>query len=71
MINEIARTGSLFDVVVNDEGQYSIWTANKLLPLGWRKIGMLASKEACLQYISETWVEMRPLSLQRLMVPVH
>src|SRR5438067_191401 len=28
-----------YKVVVNDEEQYSIWPANRELPLGWRDVG--------------------------------
>jgi MbtH protein len=56
-----------FDVVVNDEGQYSIWPDYKDIPPGWQKADMHGTKEACLAYIEETWKDLRPLSLQRAM----
>ncbi|HEX7640834.1 MAG TPA: MbtH family NRPS accessory protein [Noviherbaspirillum sp.] len=57
----------LFDVVVNDEEQYSIWPAGKEVPLGWTLVGKQGTKEACLEYIKEVWVDMRPLSLRKQM----
>jgi len=60
-------TPKLFNVVLNDEEQYSIWPADKALPLGWNKAGKQDTKEACLAYINEVWVDMRPLSLRRQM----
>ena len=56
-----------YTVVVNHEEQYSIWLANKPLPLGWQDAGKTGSKEECLNYIKETWTDMRPLSLRKKM----
>ncbi|MGQ0679983.1 MAG: MbtH family protein [Actinomycetota bacterium] len=54
-------------VVVNEEGQYSIWPSYKDLPLGWLEGGKSGSKQECLEYIAEVWTDMRPLSLQEKM----
>ena len=35
-------------VVVNHEEQYSIWPANRELPLGWQAEGFRGDKAACL-----------------------
>jgi MbtH protein len=56
-----------FDVVVNHEGQYSIWRSNENIPLGWVKAGKTGSKDECLAYIKAVWTDMRPLSLRRKM----
>ena len=52
-------------VVVNHEEQYSIWPADRDLPLGWREAGKQGTKAECLAYIDEVWTDMRPLSLRR------
>lgn len=52
-------------VVVNDEGQYSIWPATRALPPGWREEGTRGSREECLARVEEIWTDMRPLSLRR------
>jgi len=52
-------------VVMNDEEQYSIWPADKKIPDGWHAVGTRGSKAECLQYIEETWTDMRPLSLRK------
>ncbi|WP_043778083.1 MbtH family protein [Amycolatopsis rifamycinica] len=54
-----------FVVVLNDEEQYSIWPADRDLPLGWRGDGVSGSKAECLAHIGEVWTDMRPLSLRR------
>jgi len=52
-------------VVVNDEGQYSVWLADRALPAGWHAEGMRGGREECLAHIGEMWTDMRPLSLRR------
>jgi MbtH protein len=56
-----------FEVVVNDEEQYSIWPAGRDIPAGWRKAGKQGQKAECLSYINEVWTDMRPLSLRKKM----
>ncbi|MER7770428.1 MbtH family NRPS accessory protein [Kitasatospora sp. NPDC096140] len=54
-------------VVRNDEEQYSIWLADRELPLGWYREGFEGPRQACLDHIDEVWTDMRPLSLRRRM----
>ena len=56
-----------YRVVVNDEEQYSIWPADRALPLGWQAEGFSGTKAECLQHIETVWTDMRPLSLRRRM----
>ena len=56
-----------YKVVVNDEGQYSIWAADRPNPGGWRDAPKSGSKSECLAYIKEVWTDMRPLSLRNKM----
>lgn len=56
---------AIFLVVVNDEQQYSIWPADRDLPLGWRAEGQKGPREACLAHIEKVWTDMRPASLRR------
>lgn len=58
---------TIYEVVVNHEEQYSIWPAERELPLGWNKAGKNGSKAECLAYIEEVWTDMRPLSLRKQM----
>lgn len=53
-----------YAVVINQEGQYSIWPINKIVPKGWSMTGKQGSKELCLAFIEEVWTDMRPRSLQ-------
>lgn len=56
-----------FKVVSNDEGQYSLWPVGRENALGWHDAGPTGDKETCLRYISETWTDMRPISLREKM----
>lgn len=62
-----APVETLYDAVVNDEEQYSVWLAHRELPAGWRRVGVQGTKDECLDYIEKTWTDMRPLSLRRRM----
>jgi MbtH protein len=54
-------------VVVNPEGQYSIWASGEPLPPGWNDVRKSGSKAECLGYIEENWTDMRPVSLRNQM----
>ena len=58
---------TVYQVVVNHEEQYSIWPADRELPVGWQAAGKVGSKAECLEYIKEVWTDMRPLSLRKKM----
>ncbi|TWB12401.1 MbtH protein [Nitrospirillum amazonense] len=53
-----------YQVVFNDEGQYSIWPIGRALPLGWSSDGTHGDKETCLKHIEAVWTDMRPRSLR-------
>jgi MbtH protein len=57
----------LFVVVLNDEGQHSLWEATREAPPGWHAVGSGRSRAECLHYIEENWRDMRPKSLKRLL----
>ena len=52
-----------FLVVVNDEGQYSLWPTFRAPPAGWRATGMGGARQACLDWIEANWTDMRPRSV--------
>jgi MbtH protein len=58
---------TIYKVVVNHEEQYSIWPSSRENPLGWADAGKVGKKQECLDYISEIWTDMRPLSLRKKM----
>ncbi len=66
-MNTQDEDSTIYKVVINHEEQYSIWPAQRELPLGWSDAGKSGSKEECLAYIKEVWTDMRPLSLRKKM----
>lgn len=58
---------TIYTVVINYEEQYSIWQADREIPVGWNAVGKTGNKQECLDYIEEVWTDMRPLSLRKKM----
>ncbi|GDY33751.1 MbtH family protein [Gandjariella thermophila] len=56
-----------YQVLVNDEEQYSLWPADKEVPAGWRPEGMRGSREDCAAHVDRVWTDMRPRSLRERM----
>src|SRR5580704_1620079 len=50
--------------VVNDEGQYAVWRADRRLPPGWRQQSAAMTEEDCLAFIDSAWPDIRPVSLR-------
>lgn len=40
-----------FRVVLNTEGQYSIWPADREEPLGWKVLDKMGTQAECIEYI--------------------
>lgn len=58
---------TLYQVIINEEEQYSIWFADHEIPREWKAVGKTGSKDECFDYIKEVWTDMRPLSLRKKM----
>jgi len=54
-------------VLINEEGQYSLWPAFNDVPNGWQVVGPRGNKKTCLDYVEANWTDMRPRSLVRHM----
>jgi MbtH protein len=67
MTNPFDDEDGSFFVLVNDEGQHSLWPSFAAVPTGWRVVFGEDSRKAALVYIEENWTDMRPLSLVRAM----
>jgi len=63
--NEQDRGRVILTVVVNQEGQYSIWPAELALPIGWVSDGYEGTEEECLTHIESVWTDMMPASLRK------
>jgi uncharacterized protein YbdZ (MbtH family)/MFS family permease len=56
-----------YEVLRNDEEQYSLWLAGHQVPAGWHRVGKEGTKEECSAYVDEVWTDMRPRSLRERM----
>ncbi|MGH3779461.1 MAG: MbtH family protein [Pseudonocardiaceae bacterium] len=63
MMNPFEDTDGTYLVLMNDEGQHSLWPAFIEVPAGWRVVHPHNTRQACLDYINENWTDMRPQSL--------
>lgn len=61
---DTASDDAIFSVVINEEEQYSMWPVSRPVPEGWKLAGKQGTKQECLDYIEEVWVDMRPRSLR-------
>jgi MbtH protein len=56
-----------YQVLLNDEEQYSLWPADREIPAGWRPDGFQGTKDECTAHVDEVWTDMRPRSLREAM----
>jgi MbtH protein len=50
-------------VLVNDEGQHSLWPSFAEIPAGWQTVYGAADRESCVDYVEKHWTDLRPKSL--------
>jgi MbtH protein len=67
MTNPFEDENGTFHVLINDEGQYSLWPSFVDVPGGWTIVRNSESRAACLEYIDRHWTDMRPKSLIKSM----
>lgn len=65
MSNPFENPEGTFLVLVNEEGQHSLWPAFADVPAGWWIAFAETDRQACLAYVEEHWTDMRPLNLVR------
>jgi MbtH protein len=63
MANPFEDDSAEYYVLVNEEGQHSIWPSFAEIPAGWSAVHGTALRQECLDYVNENWVDMRPRSL--------
>jgi MbtH protein len=52
-----------FHVLVNQEGQHSLWPGFVPVPAGWTAVLRAAARSECQNYIDTHWTDLRPKSL--------
>lgn len=67
MTNPFEDENGIYHVLVNDEGQHSLWPNFVDVPKGWTIVHKADSRAACLEFINRNWTDMRPNSLIRRM----
>jgi len=63
MTNPFDDEDGSFLVLVNDEGQHSLWPAFAEVPDGWRVVHGVTTRQECLAYVEKNWTDLRPKSL--------
>ncbi|WP_425569752.1 MbtH family protein [Rhodococcus olei] len=63
MSNPFDDEEGTFLVLVNDEGQHSLWPTFSDVPAGWDTVHGPGSRTDCLDYVEANWTDMRPKSL--------
>ncbi|GAA2464912.1 hypothetical protein GCM10023100_77030 [Actinocorallia cavernae] len=56
-----------YQVLRNDEEQYSLWPVDIEVPAGWQPVGKEGTEAECSAYVDEVWTDMRPKSLRERM----
>ncbi|MFF2148844.1 MbtH family protein [Kitasatospora sp. NPDC058190] len=67
MANPFEDDNADYYVLLNDEGQHSLWPAFAEIPAGWTAAHGVAPRQECLDYVNEHWTDMRPRSLAEAM----
>ncbi len=70
-MNPFDDADGTFSVLINQEGQYSLWPEFATVPQGWDVAFGPGDRSSCLEYVDEHWVDMRPRSLVNRMQDSH
>ena len=65
--NPFENENGVYHVLINDEGQHSLWPAFVPVPEGWTIVHKSDSRAACLEFVEKNWTDMRPKSLVKAM----
>jgi MbtH protein len=67
MTNPFEDENAIYHVLVNEEGQHSLWPSFVEVPAGWAIVLEASSRSGCLEYINRNWTDLRPKSLIKQM----
>jgi len=62
--NPFENEAGVYRVLVNAEGQHSLWPDALAIPAGWYTGFGPDARAACLGYIAASWTDLRPTSLR-------
>lgn len=63
MSNPFDDPAASYQVIVNEDGQHSLWPTSIEIPNGWIIVHDADSRGRCIEFIEKNWTDMRPLSL--------
>ena len=63
MPNPFDDPDGTFLVLINDEGQHSLWPEFADVPAGWTVTLGATDRASCIDHINEHWTDLRPRSL--------
>lgn len=64
MTNPFENENGTYKVLINEEGQHSLWPAFLNIPEGWSSIYGEESRKNCVDYINANWTDLQPNSLK-------
>lgn len=64
MTNPFENEDAAYKVLINEEGQHSLWPSFLTIPEGWSTIYGEESRKNCLEYINANWIDLQPKSLK-------
>lgn len=60
MTNPFDAQDGTFSVLVNEEGQHSLWPEFADVPAGWSVVIGPTTRAACVEYVNANWTDLRP-----------
>jgi MbtH protein len=63
MTNPFDAQDGTFSVLVNAQGQHSLWPTTADVPRGWAVVHGPADRQSCLDHVTSHWTDMRPREL--------
>jgi MbtH protein len=63
MTNPFDVQDGTFSVLVNEEGQHSLWPDFAEVPAGWTVAHGPAGRDDCVEYVNANWTDLRPRGL--------
>lgn len=65
--NPFENPDGTYLVLVNAEGQHSLWPSFAEVPAGWTVAQEATTRQEALDYVGKHWTDMRPRSLATAM----
>jgi MbtH protein len=63
MTNPFDDLDAQYQVLVNQEGQHTLWPDFAKVPAGWQVVHGPGDRQACIDYVESHWTDLRPKSL--------